>query len=64
MMHGRDFIFVRKENNLVEDTNENKLKDFVLNYLYELDDIDSITEDMFTIEDYDSYGRITAPMAV
>ena len=30
----------------------------------DLVDIDGITEDMFTIEDYDSYGRITAPMAV
>ena len=30
----------------------------------ELVDIDSITEDMFTVEDYESYGRITAPMAI
>jgi len=30
----------------------------------ELVDIDNITEDMFTIEGYESYGRLTAPMAV
>ena len=30
----------------------------------DLVDIDSITEDMFTIEGYESYGRLTAPMAV
>ena len=30
----------------------------------ELVDIDSITEDMFTIEGYESYGRLTAPMAI
>ena len=29
-----------------------------------LTDIDSITEDMFTIENYDSYSRISAPMKV
>jgi len=30
----------------------------------ELVDIDGITEDMFTIEGYESYGRLTAPMAI
>lgn len=30
----------------------------------DLVDIDSVTEDMFTIDGYESYGRLTAPMAV
>ena len=38
--NSESFIFVKKVNNLVEDTNENKLKDFVLDHLYKLDDID------------------------
>ena len=29
-----------------------------------LTDIDSITEDMFTIENYDCYARLSAPMKV
>lgn len=37
--NSESFVFVKKENNLVEDTNENKIKDFVLDYLYSLEDI-------------------------
>jgi len=36
---GKSYIFVKVTNNLVDHTSEKEIKDFVLNHLYELDDI-------------------------
>lgn len=35
----KDFIFVKIVNNLIDVTSENEIKDFILNYLLELDDM-------------------------
>jgi hypothetical protein len=37
--HSDNFVFVFKDSNLIDNTNEVKLKDFVLNHLLKLDDI-------------------------
>lgn len=43
--HSENFVFVHKENNLIDNTNESKIKDYVFNYLMRLEDI-SIFENM------------------
>ena len=35
----KNYVFVRKENNLIDHTSEQEIKDFVLNYLLNLDDL-------------------------
>lgn len=37
---GKNYVFVKVTNNLVDHTTENEIKDFVLGYLLELDDVD------------------------
>ena len=36
---GKNYIFVRVTNNLIDHTSEKEIKDFILNHLIELDDI-------------------------
>jgi hypothetical protein len=35
----KNYVFVRVTNNLIDHTSEKEIKDFILNYLYEVDDI-------------------------
>jgi succinate dehydrogenase flavin-adding protein (antitoxin of CptAB toxin-antitoxin module) len=37
---GKNYVFVRVTNNLIDHTSEKEIKDFVLNHLLEMDDID------------------------
>lgn len=54
--HSDNFVFIYKENNLIDNTTESKIKDYVLEYLQKLDDI-SIYELMVEKTTYfrDSY---------
>ena len=54
--HSDNFVFIYKENNLIDNTSESKIKDYVLEYLQKLDDI-SIYELMVEKTTYfrDSY---------
>jgi hypothetical protein len=54
--HSENFVFIYKDSNLIDNTNENRIKDYVLNYLESLED-SSIYELMVEKTNYfkDSY---------